>query len=241
MKTHLVSHFATLLALAGPAVAQNQIPVAERTPIRIEQTAPAQFPRKLDRTQVMQGEAWVVINVDATGKLIDVLVTGYTRREFADEAVAALRLWEYQPATVRGEPWPTVRELHFDFARTGVVVDFTGLSLMLVDMEKMLQDRVTFRARSLRELDRIPVPVQMASPVYPQEWASAGKVGNVTVEFYIDATGQVRIPAVLQWDKPELAYAAVQAVRQWKFEPPLVRGEPVLVLARQEFHFSPKR
>jgi outer membrane biosynthesis protein TonB len=36
------------------------------------------------------------------------------------------------------------------------------------------------------------------------------------------------------------AAAAVSAVEQWRFEPPLRKGAPVLVYAQQEFSFHPK-
>ena len=35
-----------------------------------------------------------------------------------------------------------------------------------------------------------------------------------------------------------LANAAVNAVAQWRFEPPVVGGKPVLALASQEFNFG---
>ena len=67
------------------------------------------------------------------------------------------------------------------------------------------------------------------------------KVHTVTVEFYIDEQGTVRMAAVPRESAGDVyAAAAVAAVEQWRFEPPLRKGEPVLVLAQQEFKFRPK-
>ncbi|MCX6951979.1 MAG: energy transducer TonB [Verrucomicrobia bacterium] len=95
-------------------------------------------------------------------------------------------------------------------------------------------------ARVLRELDRIPVPLQAVSPRYPEELARLGAVGEITVDFYIDERGAVRMPYVSSHAQPLLARLAVDAVRQWKFEPPTRRGQPVLVHVRQLFRFTGK-
>jgi len=49
----------------------------------------------------------------------------------------------------------------------------------------------------------------------------------------------VRLPAVTNPDvSPYLAEKAVEAVREWKFEPPLSHGAPALVAASEEFSFG---
>ena len=61
------------------------------------------------------------------------------------------------------------------------------------------------------------------------------------MEFYIDETGHVRLPAVSRETNEadeELSAAAVTAVEQWQFEPPVSKGKPVFVLAHQDFDFK---
>ena len=53
----------------------------------------------------------------------------------------------------------------------------------------------------------------------------------------IDETGAVRLPAIETAGNPYLMDQAISAVRTWKFEPITSRGQPVLVVARQEFNF----
>jgi len=66
--------------------------------------------------------------------------------------------------------------------------------------------------------------------------------GKVSVEFYIDETGRVRMPSVdLETNEAyeDLSATAIAAVGQWQFEPPTVKGRPVLVVAHQDFTFQP--
>ena len=93
-----------------------------------------------------------------------------------------------------------------------------------------------YRPHSLKELDRIPTPIAAPSPGFPARFAHGG-AGQVTVSFYIDEDGAVRLPSVDESDDPDLAAAAIDALRNWKFEPPTWKRRPVLVRASQQFNF----
>jgi TonB family protein len=240
MDTHLYPRLILALALAVPAVAQLSTTPGEYIPLKIIQTEEPVFPLRLRNTPVMGGDAWVVVKVDYQDRLEDWLVTGYSRKEFADEAVRALKNWQYETTRLRGEKWGTVREIHFIFSRTGVVISLTGFDMLDNYLEERIPAREAFRACKLSQLDRIPVPIKVVSPGYPKELADKGVKGKVLVDFYVDATGKVRMPAALDWANDTLANLAVTAVKQWQFEPPLRDGQPVLLQVRQEFEFEPK-
>ena len=58
--------------------------------------------------------------------------------------------------------------------------------------------------------------------------------------FYIDETGKVRIPVVEEYDGHRgIVDAAYNAIRQWEFKPPTVKGKPVTVRVEQPFEFKP--
>ena len=81
----------------------------------------------------------------------------------------------------------------------------------------------------------------MVSPPIPDGVMKLGEERFVTVEFYIDQEGKVRVPSVSrELADDRLAAVAVAAVEQWRFEPPLRRKQPVLVLAQQVFRFVAK-
>jgi TonB family protein len=242
MNTHYFPSalFVLGLALAAPAGAQFFSTASDYVPLKIIQTTRPVFPTRLKNSTLMEGEAWVVIKIDLEDQLEDWLVTGYTRKEFADEAVEALKEWKYETTRLRGQKWGTIREVHFLFSRTGVVISQTGMESIASYMEQLMPTGTAFRAYKLRELDRIPVPIKVVSPAYPKELAGKGVKGKVLVDFYVDETGKVRLPGALEWSNDVLANLAVTAVKEWQFEPPTYKGAPVLLQVSQEFAFGPK-
>jgi TonB family protein len=241
MKTLILPLACSALLLAVSASAQDVRNPSDRMTLAIVQTEDPIFPRSLQLTGVLSGNAKIAIDVDENGKLTDCLITGYSRKEFADSALEAIRQWRYLPPSVNGQPWASVRELSFDYTRTGVVVSFVGVEALSNRLDELLQGRYIYRTYALRELDRIPTPIQVVNPVPPAPGPDVKAQHSVTVEFFIDEQGQVRLPAVSREDAGS-AYAAsaLVAVRQWRFDPPTVKGRPVLVLATQQFKFVPK-
>jgi TonB family protein len=228
------------LWLALPAGAQSLGRSPDQSALRIIQTEEAQFPLTLQNSQVLSGDAAVAVDVDEQGRLTDLLVTGYSRKEFADAALEALRQWRFESPRLNGQPWASVQELRFEFSRTGVVVSLTGMDMITGLMDNMVKGQLVYRTHALRELDRIPTPVKVVSPVAPA-LAPDQQRHSLVVEFYIDEAGRVRMPSVGRTEAgTTLAASALEAVKQWRFEPPLLHGRPVQVLAKQEFNFVAK-
>ncbi len=228
------------LGLLAPVHAQLPSISSDRVSLKIIQTDEAAFPETLRGSAVLEGEAWVAINVDNKGKLVDYLVIGYSRKEFADTTVAALQRWQYEPARLHGEPWPSIQEVHFSYSRTGVVIFLSVYDGFTARLDEFAKGLYSYRTFALRELDRIPTPIQVVSPATPTVGSKQEK-RTVTVEFYIDQEGRVRLPAVAREEADDVYAAnAMAAVRQWRFEPPLYKGRPVVVIAKQQFNFMPK-
>lgn len=74
-----------------------------------------------------------------------------------------------------------------------------------------------------------PVAVFKPMPVYPIEARAEGVSGVVVLETTLSAEGRVTDVKVLRSADDRLADAAVDAVRQWTFEPATLDGEPVAV------------
>jgi periplasmic protein TonB len=74
-----------------------------------------------------------------------------------------------------------------------------------------------------------PTKIAHVSPTYPSIARSARVSGVVILEATIDEVGAVRDVRVLR-SIPLLDQAAVDAVRQWRFTPTLLNGQPVSVL-----------
>lgn len=232
MKSALYALPIYLAALTGSWAAGN-------SSLQIEQTTEPRFPGSLAFSPISHGQASVIINVDADGKLADLLVSGYSHKAFADEAVASLKRWRYTPAQEHGKPVGTRQELRFDFSATGRVV-----SLMPMDTMEALFDHTAIGKKFFKrvclphELDQPIVPTTSASPGHPGLVAgSSPQSASVLVDFYVDEYGQPRMPVVINSPDRTFALAAVNALNQWRFSLPTRSGQPVAVRVRQEFIF----
>lgn len=225
------------IASAGAGAAQPDR-FDEFQSARINQTYAPIFPEQLVPRYRNGGRVRVLVSVNREGRLEEWLVISYTAREFADSALAALRHWEFEPARLRGEPVDVCIELQFTFEVKGCVVSISPADYVAGAFSSIF-DQEEYRPCALRDLDRIPVPVAAPPPAYPPDIAKSTGTREVTVEFYIDETGAVRMPFVVGRPSFPLAHFAVAAVRQWKFETPTCHGTPVMVRARQVFRFNP--
>lgn len=227
----LVSLLVLLSAPVLPALSAQGLRVLERVdPV---------FPMDVTLSGITRGAVRCVVDVDAHGKVEDVLITEYTHPSFGRVVREAMPLWKFHPAVLDGQPVPSQTSLVFTIEAVGVVVTLDQSAYVRNRFETIWGQPYEYRTYSLQDLDRIPEPQKTVSPRYPQEVAQRNIVGRVRVDFYIDEQGRVRMPIVLPGVSRELAGAAVEAIRQWQFSPPRRQGSPVLVRASQEFNFNP--
>jgi protein TonB len=83
-----------------------------------------------------------------------------------------------------------------------------------------------------------PVKVKDVPPVYPAVAKSARVAGVVTIEATIGPDGKVADAKVVR-SVPLLDQAALDAVKQWEYTPPLLNGVPVAVLMTITVNFAP--
>jgi TonB family protein len=88
------------------------------------------------------------------------------------------------------------------------------------------------------ELIQPPVPVFQSQPVYPAEARKARVVGIVILKTVIDTTGVVRDVEVVRGLPMGLSEAAVEAVRQWRYNPATLDSRPVPVYLTITVRFS---
>jgi TonB family protein len=84
---------------------------------------------------------------------------------------------------------------------------------------------------------RAPIKIKNAEPVYPAIAKSARVAGVVTIEATIGEDGKV-IDAKVVHSVPMLDQAALDAVRQWEYQPTLLNGVPVPVLMTVTINFT---
>ncbi len=74
-----------------------------------------------------------------------------------------------------------------------------------------------------------PRVVTKVNPKYPPEARSEGLQGTVIVLATIETNGTVSEIEVIESTREDFEAAAIEAVRQWKFEPATLEGKPVAV------------
>lgn len=84
---------------------------------------------------------------------------------------------------------------------------------------------------------RPPVKLNHVAPVYPEDAYAAKVQGVVIIEATIDTAGHVSDARVLR-SIPLLDQAAVDAVRQWEFEPTYLNGVAVPVIMTVTVNFA---
>lgn len=91
---------------------------------------------------------------------------------------------------------------------------------------------------SLADLDQRPRAIFQAAPNYPSELRKRNLEGSVQVVFLVDRDGKVVGPKVEKSTNPSFDRPAIEAVRQWKFEPGTRNGEKVSFKMRVPITFS---
>lgn len=84
---------------------------------------------------------------------------------------------------------------------------------------------------------KMPRKIVDVAPVYPAIAISARKEGVVILEAVIDKQGNVKDVRVLR-SIPLLDEAAIDAVRQWRYTPTLLNGQPVSVIVTVTVNFT---
>jgi TonB family protein len=124
-------------------------------------------------------------------------------------AIDAVRQWVYEPMVVDGQP----KEAAFT-----VTVRFQ----LKNGGKKLEKDEGTVSETGEVRPPRI---IKKVEPVYPKEARQAGIQGTVILEAMIDTEGNVIKARVLE-SIPDLDQAAIDALKQWKYEPVFIDGKP---------------
>jgi TonB family protein len=163
-------------------------------------------------------------------------------------AVDAVRQWVYEPMVINGKPRPVVFTVTMRFrlddekkpqvsvsgggaaggveggVEGGVVGGVEGGVLGGVEAGKALKE---FEGDAVRAIGDVKPPrlVRHVDPIYPAEARKAGVEGIVILEAKTDERGRVADTKVLR-SIPVLDRAAVDAVKQWEYEPMIIDGKP---------------
>jgi len=87
-------------------------------------------------------------------------------------------------------------------------------------------------------VDEPPRPVKQVGASYPTRARAKNIEGHVVFSLLIQADGSVSDIRILESEPPGVFdQVAMEAMRQWRYEPAMYQGAPVAIRARQPFEF----
>jgi TonB family protein len=182
-----------------------------------------QYPDEM-RKQVT-GKVVLKILIDEDGKVQDAtLLTGDIR--LAEATITAVKQWTFRPYILNDQ---TVE------VETTATVEYTDAPPYVATpapppMHLPQKLRVSQGAMESNLLHKV-------QPKYPQEAKSDHIPGDVILQATVDRDGAVRTLRLV-YGTPVLAQAALDAVRQWKYRPYTLNGEPVEVETTIKIRFQ---
>ena len=237
MKTLIrVSAATLLLSVSIPTMLRAEDSVTKEA--KVDFVVQPNFPTAARTMGVREGTVTVLIAVDREGKLVDWIAVSATNPAFIDAIGTTIERWTFEPGYRNGKPVPyTLCETcRFLDNSNAITVDGIQMEKMLLNSQIGLKD-VPLVAKT-SEIDRVPEPVKVVQPVLSADVPAGQRAGEVEMGFFIDPTGHVRMPYVIQCNGDiRLAYAAYAALAEWQFRPSTVHGSPMTVRASQKFIF----
>jgi len=172
------------------------------------------YPEKARKAQV-EGLVILEARTDEKGNVEDAKVLK-SIPVLDQAAIDAVKQWKYEPMVINGKPQKIVFTLTVNFR------------LKPSDMEKALEK---FAQGVVKAEGTISPPrlIRSVDPVYPEEARKAGIQGVVILAAKTDATGHVQDVMILR-PIPALNQAAIEAVRQWVYEPYMKDGKPTPIV-----------
>lgn len=103
----------------------------------------------------------------------------------------------------------------------------------------LLADRLS--SPDLVPVEKLPVPLKIVQPDYPNGARIAGSEGTVFLKCLVDKRGRVRKITVIKSENDIFIAPAVAAALQWQFTPATMHGIPVAVWTMVPFRFKINR
>jgi TonB family protein len=175
------------------------------------------YPEEARKAKV-EGVVILGVRTDVYGRVERVMIYRSKTPLLNKPAIDAAKEWVYEPLIVDGKPTPAVFTVTIRFRLNG---DRDKIG----DIEEMTKGAV-------RAIDQIKPPklIKKVDPFYPEEARKQGIQGVVILEVMTDQEGKVVRVKILKSESSILNKPAVDAVRQWKYEPLILKGKPTPVI-----------
>lgn len=228
-----------LTPLASPSFAAEPNNDDSLRQLRLKNFVMPEFPEFLRMTGTSRGIVTAAIGRDAEGYVTDVFVLSSDNPRLTESVTAAVKQWRFAFPAQRPPPGqeivPVVR---FLFTVKGVSIMSGTAGTMTGEPGGMRLDAPLVMP-GFADLDEKPKPLEQVMPRLAGSSVERLKAGSATVKFFVDETGKVRVPVILECTAPDLGQAAITAVEQWRFEPPHIGGRSTIVRETLKLDFAP--
>ncbi|MBU1338525.1 MAG: M56 family metallopeptidase [Acidobacteria bacterium] len=165
----------------------------------------------------IQGMVMLGGRTDTEGRVTEVEILSTNNNDLLkDAAVQAVLGWMFEPVQQEGGSPVVVFGAGFDFKLEN------GQPAVTINYRAFMDSGPAVRATG--EI-KPPKLIKMVEPVYPEEARTEGVKGVVILEVTTDIYGRVQRVKILR-SIPLLDKAAIDAVRQWVYEPAVIDGKP---------------
>ena len=177
-------------------------------PKLLKEVAPV-YPEIARQAQV-EGTVILEIKADEQGHIVDVRVL-HSIPLLDMSAIEAVKQWKYEPLVIDGKPRPVI---------------FTVTVRFLLDSGFKKDVLKKFAAGAIRAEGEIQPPqlLKEVTPVYPEAARQAEVQGTVILAVKANEEGRI-VDAVVLRSIPLLDQAALDAVKQWVYEPKIIDGK----------------
>jgi outer membrane biosynthesis protein TonB len=184
---------------------------------------PPELPPHL-RANGGSGYSVIAVTVEPNGRVTDAVGLEASDQACIDAVLAVAREWVFAP--VADPPTEPRREvLHYRFRSNGIVNVLSGPEAAVPGNSGDVAEIRTVRWSDMNPPpERLPPEVDDAPPARIR--------GTAEINFIVDETGRVRVPAIVEASDWDAALAALDDVADWRFAPPKHGGQAVLVEVR---------
>jgi TonB family protein len=202
----------------------STVPVLpDSTKLEVIKTVRAAYPFEAVRNQ-MQGQVRLKILISESGDVesADVIEGDEV---FRQSAIDAVKKWKYKPYIRGGKPVRVSTTVNMDFLFSGKAEDKKESAKDASD--KSSDPNVPKRVRVSQGVSE-GMLIHKVQPTYPPDARTTHVQGMVVLRVVIGKDGRIQDLSVLS-GPPELRQSAMGAVRQWRYKPYSLMGEPVEV------------
>jgi TonB family protein len=200
--------------------------INEIKPPKLIKSVDPVYPEKARQAQV-EGVVILEAHTDEKGNVASVRILR-SIPVLDQAAVDAVKQWKYEPLILEGK------------ARKAIFTVTVRFMLKSGDKEKDLEKFAQGAVKAEGEIAP-PKLVRSVDPVYPEEARQARVQGVVILSVKTDAEGHV-VDAMVLRSIPQLNKAAIDAAKQWVYEPLMLNGKatPVVFTVTVRFQLNGK-